>query len=228
MITGKALKLRLGHVALTNDPFTGPAVQHDDLGMLRRGFQQVTQRRRIGVKAGGSFCSGTRIFGAQDDLKVGIRTDTVTGVPVYSDVWRTDAKKRPPLDVLKTLDAGSFPDAGARFLHLSCDAGVTLLEAAAANHTEVIVLDPAGPVTHGSICQRQQSQAEFESFTSYHPTPITVRMTLGELAHDVQRGAEDPAALAAGYPDARLARGDWFDSTGIRWIQHISEFTLSE
>ncbi|MCU1256349.1 MAG: hypothetical protein JWM83_2648, partial [Candidatus Angelobacter sp.] len=170
-----------------------------------------------GVKLAAVFAPEHGIFGAQDDLKVGNTTDTVTGVPVYSMYGGTDAKKRPPLDVLKTLDAVVFDiqDAGARFYTYPATLGY-LLEAAAQTNTEVIVLDRPDPV-NGSFVQGNMSQAEFESFTSYHPTPIRFGMTLGELAQMYNVERKIGARLRV-IPMQGWLRGDWFDSTGIVWI----------
>jgi uncharacterized protein YbbC (DUF1343 family)/CubicO group peptidase (beta-lactamase class C family) len=170
-----------------------------------------------GIKLAAVFAPEHGIFGAQDDLKVGNTTDTVTGVPVYSMYGGTDAKKRPPLDVLKTLDAVVFDiqDAGARFYTYPATLGY-LLEAAAQTNTEVIVLDRPDPV-NGSFVQGNMSQAEFESFTSYHPTPIRFGMTLGELAQMYNVERKIGARLRV-IPMQGWLRGDWFDSTGIVWI----------
>jgi uncharacterized protein YbbC (DUF1343 family)/CubicO group peptidase (beta-lactamase class C family) len=170
-----------------------------------------------GIKLAAVFAPEHGIFGAQDDLKVGNTTDTVTGVPVYSMYGGTDAKKRPPLDILKTLDAVIFDiqDAGARFYTYPATLGY-LLEAAAQTNTEVIVLDRPDPV-NGSFVQGNMSQAEFESFTSYHPTPIRFGMTLGELAQMYNVERKIGARLRV-IPMQGWLRGDWFDSTGIVWI----------
>jgi uncharacterized protein YbbC (DUF1343 family)/CubicO group peptidase (beta-lactamase class C family) len=170
-----------------------------------------------GVKLAAIFAPEHGIFGAVDDLKVDNTTDTVTGVPVYSLYGGTDAKKRPPLDILKTLDAVVFDiqDAGARFYTYPATLGY-LLEAAAQTNTEVIVLDRPNPV-NGSFVQGNMSQAEFESFTSYHPTPIRHGMTLGELAQMYNVERKIGARLRV-IPMQGWLRGDWFDSTGIVWI----------
>ncbi|HEV7551954.1 MAG TPA: DUF1343 domain-containing protein, partial [Candidatus Angelobacter sp.] len=170
-----------------------------------------------GVKLAAIFAPEHGIFGAQDDLKVENTTDSVTGVPVYSMYGGTDAKKRPPVDVLKTLDAVVFDiqDAGARFYTYPATLGY-LLEAAAQANTEVIVLDRPDPV-NGSYVQGNMSQAEFASFTSYHPTPIRFGMTLGELGQMYNVERKIGARLRV-IPMQGWLRGDWFDSTGIVWI----------
>ncbi|HLK08889.1 MAG TPA: exo-beta-N-acetylmuramidase NamZ domain-containing protein, partial [Candidatus Angelobacter sp.] len=170
-----------------------------------------------GIKLAAIFAPEHGIFGAQDDLKVENTTDTVTGVPVYSLYGGTDAKKRPSVDILKTLDAVIFDiqDAGVRFYTYPATLGY-LLEAAAQANTEVIVLDRPNPI-NGSFVQGNMSQPEFESFTAYHPTPIRYGMTLGELAqlYNVERKI---GARLRVIPMQGWLRGDWFDSTGIVWI----------
>jgi uncharacterized protein YbbC (DUF1343 family)/CubicO group peptidase (beta-lactamase class C family) len=171
-----------------------------------------------GIKLAAIFAPEHGIFGAQDDLKVENTTDTVTGVPVYSLYGGTDAKKRPSVDILKTLDAVVFDiqDAGvARFYTYPATLGY-LLEAAAQANTEVIVLDRPNPI-NGSFVQGNMSQPEFESFTNYYPTPIRHGMTLGELAqlYNVERKI---GARLRVIPMQGWLRGDWFDSTGIVWI----------
>jgi uncharacterized protein YbbC (DUF1343 family)/CubicO group peptidase (beta-lactamase class C family) len=169
-----------------------------------------------GIKLAAIFAPEHGIFGAQDDLNVENTTDSVTGVPVYSMYGGTDAKKRPPLDVLKTLDAVVFDiqDAGARFYTYPATLGY-LLEAAAQTNTEVIVLDRPDPI-NGSFVQGPMSQAEFTSFTSYHPIPIRHGMTLGELAQLYNTERKIGARLRV-IPMQGWLRGDWFDSTGIVW-----------
>ncbi|MCU1333826.1 MAG: hypothetical protein JWM08_2818 [Candidatus Angelobacter sp.] len=170
-----------------------------------------------GIKLAAIFAPEHGIFGAQDDLKVENTTDSVTGVPVYSMYGGTDTKKRPPVDVLKTLDAVVFDiqDAGARFYTYPATLGY-LLEAAAQANTEVIVLDRPDPV-NGSYVQGNMSQAEFQSFTNYHPTPIRFGMTMGELAQMYNVERKIGARLRV-IPMQGWLRGDWFDSTGIVWI----------
>ena len=60
-------------------------------------------------------------------------------------------------------------------------------------------------------------QPEFESFTNYHPTPIRFGMTLGELAQMYNVERKIGARLRV-IPMQGWLRGDWFDSTGIVWI----------
>ncbi|HEX3585641.1 MAG TPA: exo-beta-N-acetylmuramidase NamZ domain-containing protein [Candidatus Angelobacter sp.] len=228
----RRLAARNGHVLTGID-----VLEQDNFASLKQDKTQMTiglltnntgvdgQGRRTidvlaaapGIKLAAIFAPEHGIFGAQDDLKVENTTDSVTGIPVYSMYGGTDAKKRPPLDVLKTLDAVVFDiqDAGARFYTYPATLGY-LLEAAAQTNTEVIVLDRPDPV-NGSFVQGNMSQAEFASFTSYHPTPIRFGMTPGELAQMYNVERKIGARLRV-IPMQGWLRGDWFDSTGIVWI----------
>jgi uncharacterized protein YbbC (DUF1343 family) len=170
-----------------------------------------------GIKLAAIFAPEHGIFGTQDDLKVQNTTDSVTGVPVYSMYGGTDAKKRPPLDVLKTLDAVVFDiqDAGARFYTYPATLGY-LLEAAAQANIEVIVLDRPNPI-NGSFVQGPMSQAELTNFNNYHPISLRHGMTLGELAQLYNTERKIGAQLRV-IPMQGWLRGDWFDSTGIVWV----------
>jgi uncharacterized protein YbbC (DUF1343 family) len=142
--------------------------------------------------------------------------DTVTGVPVFTLYGNNDAKRRPPQDMLKGLDAVvmDIQDAGARYYTYPATLGYLLEEAAAAN-VEVIILDRPNPVT-GAVVQGPMSSADLPSFTNYFPIPIRHGMTLGELAqmYNVEKkiGARLRVVSMQGW-----LRGDWFDSTGIVW-----------
>jgi uncharacterized protein YbbC (DUF1343 family)/CubicO group peptidase (beta-lactamase class C family) len=223
---------RNGHVLTGID-----VLEQDNFASLKKDKEQMTiglltnntgldaQGRRTidvlaaapGVKLAAIFAPEHGIFGAQDDLKVQNTTDTVTGVPVYSMYGGTDAKKRPPLDVLKTLDAVVFDvqDAGGRFYTYPATLGY-LLEAAAQTNTEVIVLDRPDPVT-GSFVQGPMSQPDLLNFNNYHPIPLRHGMTLGELAQLYNDEKKIGARLRV-IPMQGWLRGDWFDSTGIVWI----------
>jgi uncharacterized protein YbbC (DUF1343 family)/CubicO group peptidase (beta-lactamase class C family) len=228
----RRLAARNGHVLTGID-----VLEQDNFASLKKDKEQMTiglltnntgvdgQGRRTidvlaaapGVKLAAIFAPEHGIFGAQDDLKVQNTTDTVTGVPVYSMYGGTDAKKRPPLDVLKTLDAVVFDvqDAGGRFYTYPATLGY-LLEAAAQTNTEVIVLDRPNPV-NGSFVQGPMSQPDLLNFNNYHPIPLRHGMTLGELAQLYNDEKKIGARLRV-IPMQGWLRGDWFDSTGIVWI----------
>lgn len=170
-----------------------------------------------GIKLAAIFSPEHGIFGSLDTEKVGNTTDAATGIPVYSLYGNTDAKRRPPVDILKSLDAVvmDIQDAGVRFYTYETTLGY-LLEAGAAANTEVIVLDRPNPIT-GAMIQGPLSQPEFKNFTDYHPVPARHGMTMGELAQLFNVERKIGARLRV-IPMQGWLRGDWFDSTGIEWV----------
>jgi len=181
-------------------------------------------RRTIDVLAAAPGVSLDAIFspehgatGTADTTHIANSKDEATGVPIYSVYGGTDAARRPSVDVLKTLDAVVFDiqDAGARFYTYETTLGY-FLEGAAKAGIEMVVLDRPNPV-NGSFVEGPVSDAGHESFTDYFQVPVRHGMTMGELAQmfNAERGIN--AKLKVVTMDGWL-RGDWFDSTGLAWI----------
>ena len=151
------------------------------------------------------------------DIKNKNAKDATTGITVYTVYGASDAARRPPMDVLKRLDAVviDLADAGARFYTYETTTGY-FLEAAAKAGIEVVVLDRPNPIT-GSFVQGPVSDAGRENFTNYFPEPPRHGMTLGELAKmfNAERhiGARLEVVAMEGWQP-----GDWFDSTGVGWV----------
>ncbi len=144
--------------------------------------------------------------GTLDTTDVKNEKDAATGVTVYSVYGAKEAARRPPMDVLKRLDAVviDVADAGARFYTYEATVGY-FLEAAAKAGIEVIILDRPNPIT-GSFVQGPVSDEGQEKFTNYFPEPVRHGMTLGELAKNGQCRAPHRSAARRGC-DARLAAG---------------------
>jgi uncharacterized protein YbbC (DUF1343 family)/CubicO group peptidase (beta-lactamase class C family) len=181
-------------------------------------------RRTIDVLAGASGVTLEAIFspehgvtGTLDTTDVGNSKDAATGVPVYSVYGAKDADRRPAADVMKSLDAVviDIQDAGVRFYTYETTLGY-FLEAAAAAGIEVIVLDRPDPIT-GSFVQGPVADAGRESFTNYWTVPVRHGMTLGELAKMFNAERNINAKLTV-VPMEGWQRGDWFDSTGLAWV----------
>jgi uncharacterized protein YbbC (DUF1343 family)/CubicO group peptidase (beta-lactamase class C family) len=181
-------------------------------------------RRTIDVLAQASGVSLEAIFspehgvtGTLDTTDVGNSRDAATGVPVYSVYGATDAARRPPADVISHLDAVVYDiqDAGARFYTYETTLGY-FLEAAVKAGVELIVLDRPDPVT-GSFVQGPVSEAGRENFTNYWTVPVRQGMTMGELAkmYNAERGINAKLTVV---PMEGWQRGDWFDSTGLVWV----------
>jgi len=155
--------------------------------------------------------------GTLDTTNLSNSKDEATGIPIYSVYGGTDAARRPALDVLKNLDAVvvDIQDAGARFYTYETTLGY-FLEAAAKVDVEVIVLDRPDPIT-GSFVQGPVSEAGRENFTNYFTEPVRHGMTMGELAQmfHAERGLKAKLTVV---PMEGWQRGDWFDSTGLAWV----------
>ncbi|HXX01723.1 MAG TPA: DUF1343 domain-containing protein, partial [Candidatus Acidoferrales bacterium] len=206
-------------------PEATPGVTKRHIGLVtnQTGID-IEGRRTIDVLAQAPGISLDAIFspehgvtGALDTTHVDNTTDAVTGIPVYSVYGGTDAERRPSVDVLKTLDAVVFDiqDAGARFYTYETTLGY-FLEAAAQAGIELIVLDRPNPVT-GAFVQGPVSDAGQESFTNYWTVPPRHGMTVGELAKMFNAERNINARLTV-VPMEGWERGDWFDSTGLLWV----------
>ena len=157
------------------------------------------------------------IAGSFDQPGVPSGIDAATNLPVISLYGATDAQRRPSLDSLHALDAVviDLQDVGVRFYTYETIVGY-FLEAAAQTGTQIVVLDRPDPIA-GSFVQGPLSDPGKESYIDYMPIPVRHGMTIGELARffNQQRHLNAPLTVVAlqGWQ-----RGDWFDSTGLTWI----------
>jgi len=157
------------------------------------------------------------VTGTLDTTDVHNSKDAATGVPIYSVYGATDSARRPDPEVIKTLDALVFDiqDAGVRFYTYETTLGY-FLEAAAKTGIEIIVLDRPNPIT-GSFVQGPVADSGHESFTDYWTVPVRHGMTMGELAKMFNAERNINARLTV-VPMEGWERGDWFDSTGLAWV----------
>jgi len=205
LIQGTAAKKKIG--LLTNQ--TGVNSQG------RRTIDVLAQAAGISLDA--IFSPEHGVTGSLDTTDIGNSKDAATGVPVYSVYGGTDAARRPALDVLKTLDAVvvDIQDAGVRFYTYETTLGY-FLEGAAKAGIDIVVLDRPNPIT-GSFVQGPVSDAGHESFTNYDSLPLRHGMTMGELAK-MFNGERNINARLQVVPLEGWMRGDWYDSTGLAWI----------
>ena len=154
--------------------------------------------------------------GNQDRENISNTTDPGTGLPVIS-LFGSKEKRRPSLDTLRHLDAVviDLQDVGVRYWTYDAAMGY-LLEAAAKTGIDVVVLDRPNPVT-GSFVQGPMSDTGRDSYTNYMPVPVRHGMTIGELARYYNGEGHINAALTVVKMQG-WERGDWFDSTGLTWI----------
>ena len=170
-----------------------------------------------GVSLDAIFSPEHGIAGALDTTDIGNTKDTTTGIPVYSVYGGSDSSRRPSPDALKNLDVLviDLQNVGARFYTYETTMGY-FLEAAAAAKIPVIVLDRPNPIT-GAIVQGPVGDAGHETFTNYFPLPVRHGMTMGELAQmfNAERGIHASLYVS---PMEGWMRGDWFDETGLSWV----------
>jgi uncharacterized protein YbbC (DUF1343 family) len=157
------------------------------------------------------------ISGSYDQPNVPGSTDTSTGLPVVSLYGSTDAARRPSEESLRQLDAVAIDlqDVGVRFY--TYEAVVRyFLEASSKTGADIVVLDRPNPIS-GSLVQGPVSDQGTESYVNSMPIPVRHGMTLGELARydNVQLGLH---ALLTVVTMQGWHRRDWFDATGLRWV----------
>jgi len=169
-----------------------------------------------GLKLVAIFAPEHGITTKVDTLHIEDSKDQTTGISVYSVYGKTDADRRPRPELLQGLDAVVFDlqDAGARFYTYETTLGY-FLEACAAVGVEMIVLDRPNPI-NGVKVQGPISSAP-SSFVNYHPLPVRHGMTLGELAQLFNSERKIKARLRV-IPMQGWKRTDWFDDTGIAWV----------
>jgi uncharacterized protein YbbC (DUF1343 family) len=170
-----------------------------------------------GIKLAAIFSPEHGIAGKLDTTAIGNSRDDTTGVPIYSVYGDSDAKRRPTSDELAGLDAIVYDiqDAGVRFYTYESTLGY-FLEAAAKAGKPIFVLDRPDPIG-GAYVQGPIADAGRESFVSYWRTPVRHGMTVGELARMFNTERALGANLSV-IPMEGWMRGDWFDSTGLVWI----------
>jgi uncharacterized protein YbbC (DUF1343 family)/CubicO group peptidase (beta-lactamase class C family) len=157
------------------------------------------------------------VAGTADTADLANSKDAATGVPIYSVYGDSDVKRRPTAEQLKGIDILVFDiqDAGVRFFTYETTLGY-FLEAASKANKSIVVLDRPNPL-NGAYVQGPVSDGLLESFTNYHSVPIRHGMTVGELAKMYNTERKINANLAV-VPMKGWMRGDWFDSTGLEWI----------
>ena len=127
---------------------------------------------------------------AHDGATIYDNIDQSTGLPIISIYGK---QKKPSPEQLKDLDILIFDiqDVGARFYTFISTLHY-VMEAAAENNKEVIVLDRPNP--NGDYVDGPVLKPAFKSFVGMHPLPIVHGLTIGELAKMIN----DEGWLAAG------------------------------
>jgi uncharacterized protein YbbC (DUF1343 family) len=149
---------------------------------------------------------------------IGNRTDSSTGLPVYSLYGKT---RKPTPEMLKGIDilVYDIQDIGSRSYTFISTLGLAM-EAAAENGIEFMVLDRPNPLG-GNKFEGPVTEPEFTSFVSQFPIPYVHGLTVGELATYLNKNN-----LLSGDVQCKLTvikmegwrRDMTFKETGLPWV----------
>ncbi len=184
-------------------------------GLARDGRRNIDLMLAAGVKIAALLSPEHGLSGVEDQSNVANTKDPATGLPVIS-LYQGDARKITPA-AFGGVDALVFDiqDAGARFYTYSCTLRYAM-EEAAKKRLPFYVLDRPNPITgvhvEGPILDR-----DLESSVGCLEIPVRHGMTLGELANWVNGEQRLDLDLHV-VPMRGWSRGDWFDSTGLGWV----------
>ncbi len=184
-------------------------------GVDRQGSRNVDQMLASGVRVVKLFSPEHGINGSQDTLDINNSKDAKTGLPVVS-LYRPNQRRLTAEQMIGT-DAIVFDiqDVGARFYTYSCTM-LYALEAAAKAHKPFYILDRPNPIT-GTHVEGPVLDTQFESFVGCLNIPLRHGMTFGELASMANAEQHWGADLHVVKMN-NWQRGDWFDSTGLTWV----------
>ncbi|HTM50260.1 MAG TPA: exo-beta-N-acetylmuramidase NamZ domain-containing protein [Bryobacteraceae bacterium] len=184
-------------------------------GLDREGRRNVDGMLAAGIHVVALFSPEHGILGAEDRENVGDSKDPASGLKVWS--LYKEKNRRPSPEMLRGIDALVFDiqDIGARF-YTYVSTLANAMEAAAPLKIPIFVLDRPNPIT-GTRVEGPILDTANQSFVGYFPMPIRHGMTIGELARMID-GEKRIGADVRVIPMKNWSRGDWFDSTGLRWV----------
>ncbi|MEO7144643.1 MAG: DUF1343 domain-containing protein, partial [Bryobacteraceae bacterium] len=184
-------------------------------GLSRGGRRNIDLMRADGIQITALFSPEHGFIGAEDHANVVNSRDAATGIPIFSLYQK--GSYRPTPEMLANVDVLVYDiqDAGARFYTYSCTM-LYALEASAKAHLPFYVLDRPNPIT-GVHVEGPILDKDLESFVGCYEMPLRHGMTFGELARMVngERGLGADLRVVA---MKNWRRGDWFDSTGLVWV----------
>jgi uncharacterized protein YbbC (DUF1343 family)/CubicO group peptidase (beta-lactamase class C family) len=184
-------------------------------GVDRLGRRNVDLMRAAGVPVVALFSPEHGIEGREDRPGLPDITDAASGIKVFSLYGKT---LRPTPEMLRGIDALVFDiqDVGARFYTYETTMAYAM-ESAAKAGIPYYVLDRPNPIT-GTHVEGPLLDAANQSFVGYFPgLPVRHGMTMGELARLFNAENKIGAALTVIQMEG-WNRGDWFDDTGLAWI----------
>jgi len=184
-------------------------------GINRDGRRNIDLMLAAGVNLKALFSPEHGILGKEDHENVSNAKDEKSGLPVYS--LYLGANRRPSDDTLRDLDVLVFDiqDVGARFYTYTCTMA-NAMEEAAKRKLPFVVLDRPNPI-NGTRVEGPMLDPALKSFIGCTEMPVRHGMTMGELAQMLNDDFRPRAELRV-VPMKNWQRGDWFDSTGLPWV----------
>jgi len=184
-------------------------------GVDRQGRRNVDVMLAGGLKVTALFGPEHGITGTQDQPTVADSRDPATGLPVFSLYANSRFRLTP--EMLKGIDTLVFDmqDVGVRFFTYNCTM-LFALEAAAKGNLPFYVLDRPDPIT-GTHVEGPMLDPDLQGITGCFSLPVRHGLTPGELATmgNAERGFHADLHVVK---MKNWARGDWFDSTGLPWV----------
>lgn len=167
-----------------------------------------------GVQLVSLFSPEHGIRGILDD-KFPASRDEKTGLTIHSLYGETQRPTDAMLQGIDTLVI-DLQDVGVRFYTYQATMGL-VMEEAAKRKIAVMVLDRPNPVNGWQIEGPALDEAGPALITYFQPMPIRHGMTMGELARLFNEENKIGADLTV-VPMKNWRRDDWFDDTGLVWI----------
>jgi uncharacterized protein YbbC (DUF1343 family)/CubicO group peptidase (beta-lactamase class C family) len=184
-------------------------------GMSREGKRNIDLMKAAGVHIAALFSPEHGFLGKEDRPGIGDSVDPVTDIRVFSLYGATN---RPTPEMLKGLDALVYDiqDVGVHFYTYETTMAYAM-ESAAKAGVPFYVLDRPNPIG-GTRIEGPFLDAANRSFVGYMTgEPVRHGMTMGELARMFNDENHIGANLTV-VPMKDWSRGDWFDSTGLAWV----------
>jgi uncharacterized protein YbbC (DUF1343 family) len=184
-------------------------------GLSRDGKRNIDLMVAAGVSITALFSPEHGLAGREDQENIGHTKDAATGIPVYSLYSGKD--RRPTGEMMQKVDVMVFDiqDVGARFYTYMCTM-VNAMEEASRRKIPFYVLDRPNPIT-GVHVEGPMLDPELKSFVGCVAMPLRHGMTMGEIAAMANAEQKIGATLEV-VRVKNWERGDWFDYTGLTWI----------
>lgn len=212
VLTGLDVQVRDGFPALRGKR-VGLVTNHT--GIDREGRRNIDRMVEAGVRLVALYSPEHGIAGTLDTDEIANSKDRATGIPIFS--LYQGPNRRPNERMLRDIDILVFDiqDIGARFYTYMCTM-LNVMEEAAQRKIPFLVFDRPNPI-NGATVEGPVLDPDLESFIGCAPLPLRHGMTLGEIATMMNTERSTGATLEVVKMEG-WERGDWFDSTGLVWV----------